>query len=127
MDNKFRLKLGDWVICIAVLLLAGAIALPFLFAPSGALTCEIKQGDTVIRTIRLAEGYRDTITLTNGKWTNVIEVDGKNVWFSKSNCPDQICVHAGHLTRAGQMAVCLPTRVVVRMVGTGAQVDAVAV
>ena len=127
MGNKLGLKWGDFLICVLVLVLAGAAAIPFLFAPSGTLTCEIKQGDTVVRTIRLADGYRDTITLTSGKWTNVIEVDGKSVWFAQSNCPDKICVHTGRLTRAGQMAVCLPTRVVVRLIGQGAPVDAVAV
>ncbi|MFR4973814.1 MAG: NusG domain II-containing protein [Butyricicoccus pullicaecorum] len=37
-----------------------------------------------------------------------------------------MCVHTGTLTRAGQMAVCLPTRVVVRLIGEDTTVDAVA-
>lgn len=121
-----KLRWGDFVICAIVLALAGLITVPFLFQPSGSLTCEIKQGDTVVKTIRLADGYRDTITLTAGDITNVIEVDGKSVRFASSNCPDQVCVHAGTLTRAGQMAVCLPTRVVVRLIGEDTTVDAVA-
>lgn len=121
-----KLRWGDFVICAAVLVLAGVIMLPFLFQPSDSLTCEIKQGDEVVKTIRLADGYQDTITLTNGDITNVIEVDGKSVRFASSDCPDQVCVHTGTLTRAGQMAVCLPTRVVVRLIGQDAAVDAVA-
>lgn len=121
-----KLRWGDFVICAVVLALAGLITLPFLFQPSDSLTCEIKQGDTVVKTIRLADGYQDTITLTAGEITNVIEVDGKSVRFASSNCPDQVCVHTGTLTRAGQMAVCLPTRVVVRLIGEDTTVDAVA-
>ena len=74
-----KLRWGDFVICAVVLVLAGLITLPFLFQPSDSLTCEIKQGDTVVKTIRLADGYQDTITLTAGDITNVIEVDGKSV------------------------------------------------
>lgn len=121
-----KLRWGDFVICAAVLLLAGLTEIPFLFQPSGSLVCEIKQGDTVVKTVRLADGYRDTITLTSGDITNVIEIDGKSVRFASSNCPDQVCVHTGSLTRAGQMAVCLPTRVVVRLTGADTQIDAVA-
>ena len=117
-----KLRWGDFVICAVVLVLAGLITLPFLFQPSDSLTCEIKQGDTVVKTIRLADGYQDTITLTAGDITNV----GKSVRFASSNCPDQVCVHTGTLTRAGQMAVCLPTRVVVRLIGEDTTVDAVA-
>jgi len=31
--------------------------------------------------------------------------------FVKSDCPDQICVRSGFLSRQGQMAACLPNRV----------------
>ena len=58
--------------------------------------------------------------------TNVIEISGKTVRFASSDCPDQVCVRTGTLTRAGQIAVCLPNRVVVRLVGAGQEVDAIA-
>lgn len=126
MHGKLRLRWGDLVICAAVLCLAGLAAVPFLFQPSGQLVCEIKQGDTVAKTVRLDPEYQETITLTSGDLTNVIEIDGESVRFAQSNCPDQVCVRTGTLTRAGQMAVCLPTRVVVRLIGADAQVDAIA-
>ncbi|MBS5149549.1 MAG: NusG domain II-containing protein [Butyricicoccus pullicaecorum] len=125
MVNKLRW--GDWVICAAVLCLAGLAAIPFLFHhTSGALICEIRQENQVVQTIHLTEGYRQTVTLTGSGVTNVIEIDGLQVRFAQSSCPDQVCVRAGALTRAGQMAVCLPTRVTVRILGADTQVDAIA-
>jgi hypothetical protein len=38
-------------------------------------------------------------------------------WFHASDCPDQVCVRTGKLRHAGQAAVCLPNRVVLRLVG----------
>jgi hypothetical protein len=38
------------------------------------------------------------------------------VGFVRSDCPDKICVHTGFLSIPGQSAVCLPNRVVVRIV-----------
>ena len=124
MGNKLRW--GDFVICAVVLCLAGLAAVPFLFRASDSLICEIKQENRVVQTIHLTEGYRDRVTLTRDGITNVIEIDGMQVRFTASNCHDQVGVRTGVLTHAGQMAVCLPTRVSVRILGADMQVDAIA-
>ncbi len=124
MDNKWRR--GDLVICAVVLCLAVLSAIPFFFQSADALICEIKQEGQVVKTIRLKAGYQDTITLERDGVTNVIEIEGEQVRFARSNCPDQVCVRTGTLTRAGQMAVCLPTRVTVRILGADAPIDAIA-
>ena len=54
-----------------------------------------------------------------------IAVGGGSARVVSSGCPDQICVHRGALTMAGESAVCLPNRVVVVIVGEDG-VDAVA-
>lgn len=38
--------------------------------------------------------------------------------FISSNCPDQICVHSGLKTQPGQMAICLPNRTFLLIIGT---------
>jgi hypothetical protein len=38
------------------------------------------------------------------------------VGFVRSDCPDKVCIHMGFLSLPGQSAVCLPNRVVVRVV-----------
>lgn len=45
-----------------------------------------------------------------------ISVRGGRVGFAHSDCPDRVCVHAGFLSLPGQTAVCLPNRVVLRVV-----------
>jgi hypothetical protein len=42
------------------------------------------------------------------------------VGFVSSDCPDKTCIHLGFLSRPGQSAVCLPNRVVVRVVARDA-------
>jgi len=37
--------------------------------------------------------------------------------FMRSDCPDQICVQAGWLSLPGQMAVCVPNRTALLIVG----------
>lgn len=66
----------------------------------------------------------------------LVEIDGENgvkltVELSKegarvveANCPDRTCQRTGLLTRAGESAVCLPGRVVLRLEGPGSEIDA---
>ena len=105
--RSLRLKPGDFVIAALVLALAAAVAVPFL------------------RRVLLTEGLHETVTI-DGSVRNTIEIDGRSVRFSESTCPDQVCVRTGTLTRAGQTAVCLPNRVIVRLRGGEPEVDAVA-
>ncbi len=120
------MKKGDFAIIAVVLLLAGAIFAAFAAVPAQSLTCQITQDGKLVREIRLGAGYHDTITI-DGAVHNEITIDGKVVYFSESDCPDQVCVRTGKLTKAGQMAVCLPNKVIVRLVSADGQqeVDAI--
>jgi len=39
------------------------------------------------------------------------------VRFQKSDCPDQICVHTGFISKPGQVSACIPAQVLVRITG----------
>ena len=106
--RSLRLRPGDFAVAALVLALAAAVWAAFLPASSEALCVEIYQNDTLLKRVQLADGLHETITL-GGAVTNTVEVDGKSVRFS-----------------AGQTAVCLPNRVVVRLTGGTAEVDAIA-
>lgn len=43
----------------------------------------------------------------------VLEVKDHAIRFKSSDCPDQICVHAGWLSRDMDIAVCMPNQVAV--------------
>ena len=46
----------------------------------------------------------------------VFEVSGGGISFFSSDCPDQICVNIGQITRAGQVATCLPNLVSIAII-----------
>lgn len=114
MWNK-ALRGGDFILIALVLLLAAAVAAPYLLAPSRTLYCEVQQDGALVRRVRLADGYRDSFWIAGG--ANLVEIDGRRVRIQQAGCTDQVCVRTGWLTRAGQAAVCLPNRVIVRLTG----------
>jgi hypothetical protein len=44
-----------------------------------------------------------------------VEIENAEVWVSHSDCPHQICVKTGKIDRAGDIIVCIPNKVVVRV------------
>ena len=51
--------------------------------------------------------------------TTKIEIDGRRVWVSASDCPQKICVATGMIFRAGEIIVCIPNKVVVKVLKRG--------
>ena len=48
--------------------------------------------------------------------TNTLVIRSGKVYISEANCPDKQCMKQGKISRAGEMLVCLPNRVVVKIV-----------
>ncbi len=44
---------------------------------------------------------------------NVVHIGGGNIYMKSADCPEQLCVKQGRLTKEGRPIVCLPHRVVI--------------
>ena len=47
--------------------------------------------------------------------TTAIEIENERAWVSFSDCPHHICVRTGKIHRAGEVIVCIPNKVVVKV------------
>ena len=117
---KTRLfKKADLFIALAVLLI-GAAALIFIsLSQGGGRTAVVEYRGETVRVIDLdgvTEGYTFTVS---GDLEVVIEVSPQGIRFLSSPCPDKRCVEFGLLNKKGQVAVCMPAGVSVRITGEG--------
>jgi len=48
---------------------------------------------------------------------NVIEITNKGARMVESSCPDKLGIKSGEITKAGQMIICVPNKIFVRVVG----------
>lgn len=120
---RSRLKWGDFVIIAAVLLLAAALTAWFALGTSdGQLYAEVWQDDVLVERVKLTDETDREIDLDGH---NVIVLAGKTARMESADCHDQVCVRTGTLTRAGQVAVCLPNRVILKIVGETSEIDAI--
>ena len=101
--------------------LAAAVVLCYLFFFSDSGRGETVAVITVegVEYARLPLYQNQTIELENRGVALTIESKNGTAAVVSSGCPDQICVHAGRLSRPGDSAVCLPARVALTIEGEG--------
>jgi hypothetical protein len=107
-------KKADLVV-IAVLLAAAAALFALRGGAKGALTARVSVNGETLYEIALndvREPY--DLTLPGGA---VIRVEHGAAAFVSSPCRGQDCVRCGKLTRAGQMAACVPTKTLLYISG----------
>lgn len=120
---RSKLKWGDFIIIGAVLVLAAAVSGILALGASGdRLYAEVWQDNALIERVELTDSTDRTIDLDGH---NVIVLSGRTAAMQSADCRDQVCVRTGTLTRAGQVAVCLPNRVVLRITGETSEIDAI--
>jgi len=57
---------------------------------------------------------------------NRVEIGKNYARVTDASCPNKLDVHMGAVTGSGQMIVCLPNRLIVRIFGNDKSIDAVA-
>ena len=125
MSKKTKVvRVGD----IVVFIVLGASALFMIWAgaagtPKALADVEIAVSGQVVHSTPLGQNFRFEAHGPLGK-TVVVCQDGY-VWVEDSCCPNKLCVKTGKVRTPGQVIVCVPNEVVVRIVG-GSDVDAVA-
>ena len=113
--NRTCFQKKDWLllggILLTALLLTAALR---LFGGDGRVV-EIYADGQLVEQI-------DCRSLTDSRQIEVngvqVEVSPAGARVLSSVCPDQVCVAAGLLQHSGDMAVCAPQRVVVKLTGT---------
>lgn len=114
---KGLFKKGDIILLVVVVLL---VALTIYFA----LKTDAGEADVYVEgnlVYRLDLDNDATVDVLDGKVQIKIQ-DGK-AFVAKSDCKNQLCVHAQPIGKEGGVIVCLPNKVVVKVVAK--EVDAI--
>ncbi|MBQ8731759.1 MAG: NusG domain II-containing protein [Oscillospiraceae bacterium] len=130
---------GGWILLGAILAIGGGwLALRQLTAPSSTRATVLLHSQPV-GSIPLAGGAERWYHLDPDSG-RLMETDSASapeegilfhlfsdgsVCFESSDCPDRLCVQKGRLSLAGDVAVCLPNGVVLRLEGEGDHPDVI--
>ncbi len=105
-------KIGDLIV-LAVFIIAAVLAIYFMTKPTGSEAYIYKDG-VLLEAVSLSEEK----TVKIDEYISV-RISGGAAYVLKSDCKGQDCVKAGKISKTGEMIVCLPNKVVVKIVGDG--------
>ena len=122
-------KSAKLILAALVLLAAGSAAL-LLLRPAGAEhpVARIALDGELVREIDLTGVDKPFFFTVEGPagLTNTILVEPGRIRVSEADCPDQICVHQGFISDGTTPIVCLPTKLIIQIIGGGEALDAAA-
>ena len=84
-----------------------------------AVRAEIYYGSELAMAVNLEKGVERVFSIPQEPDVVFHQYPDGTICFEHSDCPDQVCVHAGRLGRAGQSTACLPNRVILKLVPDG--------
>ncbi len=100
----------DLVLILSVVLLAGGFFLWNRLSDKPVdKKAVIKMDGQIIEEVSLSENKE--ISINDG--SNIIVVKDGAAYMREADCPDQICVHQGEISRNNESIICLPNEVVV--------------
>lgn len=111
-----------------ILLACVVCLLPFLYAAlwsnnEHAEYVQIQTGNSEPLTADLSRDR--TLNVGGPLGDSVIEISQDRARFASSPCRGQVCVHAGWLQAAGDIAACLPNRISLSLHGQHPRFDAI--
>lgn len=122
--GKVRLKIGDFIICTSVFLFAVCLFFFSFFAKDKANEVEVYSCGEILFTLPLSEDAVRTVK-SNG-YTLELSVHNGACSIIASDCPDGICRRSAEIHCSGDVIVCVPARVTVKVAGKGETYDAIA-
>lgn len=123
MKRKWFSK-ADGFLILAVLAAVAFLLLPQWLSAGGDVIAEVSVNGVVTKEIPLNKtDEKQQYTLENGV---ILETENGSIRFLDSDCPTHACVHTGAISRAGEVAACVPNKTVVALKSeNGAAVDGI--
>jgi hypothetical protein len=75
----------------------------------------VKKDNVIIKTIDLSKIRDREIIKISGQYSATIAVEHNRICLLDSTCPNKTCVSHGWLSNSGDIAVCLPNKILVKI------------
>jgi len=65
----------------------------------------------------LKSDYKNEFTISKDDGYNTIKIENNKIWIEDTDCPDKYCKLQGDIGSDGQVIVCLPNKLLIKIVG----------
>lgn len=120
--NMKLIRKGDLLVIAVIIVAALAFALIGRQETAKPIA-EISVDGVTVQTVDLSSVTERTEITPNDEYNILIVAENGTIRFEHSDCEDKLCIASGELKRSGDIAVCLPAKTVISVIGS--EVDAV--
>jgi hypothetical protein len=107
--------IADGVV-LAILVIGGVVGLVDVASSVAPGTMVVVEVDgTAVRKLSLSQPSRTSLPVRGGAL--VVEVRDGRVAVTSADCPNHVCVRTGWRSHSGEVIVCVPNRVIVKILG----------
>ncbi|HQB63557.1 MAG TPA: NusG domain II-containing protein [Sedimentibacter sp.] len=64
----------------------------------------------------LTDGIKDEIRIESKEGYNVVHIEDGRIWIHDASCPDKICISQGKISSDGEIIVCLPNKMFIKII-----------
>ena len=107
----------DLLLVIVLILLAGGLYIGNrIMNRKPAVIVEVSIDGVVVEELDLSKDMEIVIKGYQGG-TNTLVIENGQAYIADATCPDKICIYQGKISRSGEMIICLPNRMIAKIVG----------
>lgn len=111
-----KIKIGDVIVILLLLLITAGV---FCFRLFG-----FEKGNTVVISVDgVSSSYPldidRTLVIENEGITLTVVIKDKKAYIDNSDCPEKNCVLSGKIGKKGEIVVCAPSKVYIKIAGEG--------
>lgn len=114
---RLKPKVGDYLVFLLIVVAVVVLSAFLHERDTDSKTAVIIQNGVVIREISLDKIDKKVTIEYHGEYPGLIEAEKGRIRFKEALCPDKVCVNTGWVSRTGQIAVCLPGKIMIKIVG----------
>lgn len=109
------MKKGDIILICLLFVFAIALSGITVTKKTNFNRVQIIQDGAVIEEYLMDSNFEKTINIKKQHFQNQIRIENGEVKMVSANCPDQLCVKSHPIHKNGEMIVCLPHRLYVKL------------
>jgi len=116
-----KFKIGDFLVYVFIVILIcfSILGLKWMGESVSGRKLIVELDGRTVESINLDQNEisRELRIETGGGGYNILNITSEGVSIVEANCPDQVCVRSSKITKPGQTIICLPHKLIVKLVG----------
>lgn len=76
----------------------------------------IYSNNKLVREYVLTDDVKDEVKIESDGGYNLLHIEDGQIWIHDASCPDKICISQGKISQDGEIIVCLPNKMLIKIV-----------